>query len=174
MKKLKTWQSIEAEVIQQISHETGRAGELIPGEVEFAREFSCARATVNRASRQLAEIGLLDRRRKGGTRVARHPVRKGTLDVPVTCLEIEVRGASYSHVLLSRNILTPPNHIQKAMDVSRTTKLLYIPALHLADEVPFLYEDCWVNLTAAPNIQNVSFVDTNANERLIEHAFFTG
>lgn len=173
LKKLTTWQSIEAEVVKRISDKTWRAGELIPGEVELAEEFGCARATVNRALRQLAEAGLLERRRKGGTRVTRYPVRKALLDIPVTRLEIESRGAAYRHVLLSRNNLKPPEHIQIEMDVSKTTNLLHIPALHLADEIPFLYEDRWINFEAVPHIQDETFANISANEWLVEHALFS-
>lgn len=173
LKKLTTWQSIEAEVIKRISDKTWRAGELIPGEVELAEEFGCARATVNRALRQLADAGLLDRRRKGGTRVTRYPVRKALLDIPVTRLEIESRGSVYRHVILSRNTLKPPKHIQDAMDVSNAAKLLHIPAVHFADETPFLYEDRWVNLEAVSNIQDETFADISANEWLVEHALFS-
>lgn len=173
LKKLTTWQSIEAEVIRRISDKTWKAGALIPGEVELAEEFGCARATVNRALRQLAESGLLERRRKGGTRVARYPVRKATLDIPVTRLEIERRGAAYRHIVLSQHIRKPTKQIQTIMNVSKTEKLLHIPALHLADETPFLYEDRWVNLNAVPHIQDETFADINANEWLIEHALFS-
>lgn len=116
---------------------------------------------------------MLNRRRKGGTRVTRYPVRKATLDIPISRLEIEGRGSAYRHILLSKNTLIPPNDIQQVMKVSKTAKLLHIPALHLADETPFLYEDRWVNLRAAPNIEHETFTAINANEWLIEHALFS-
>ena len=53
-------------------------GQSIPNEADLAIELGCARFTVNRALRTLAEVGLIDLRRRGGTRVALHPVRKAT------------------------------------------------------------------------------------------------
>lgn len=159
--------------MRRISDKAWSPGELIPGEVALAQEFGCARATVNRALRQLADAGLLDRRRKGGTRVARYPVRKATLDIPVTRLEIEGRGAAYSHKLILREVCRPPEQIRAEMDVPKAAKLLHIPALHSADGQPFLYEDRWVNLAAVPEIERESFAEINANEWLIEHALFS-
>jgi GntR family histidine utilization transcriptional repressor len=159
--------------MRRISERVWAPGEFIPGEVDLAQEFGCARATVNRALRQLAEAGLLDRRRKGGTRVARYPVRKATLDIPVTRLEIEGRGVPYRHTLINREICRPPDSICEVMGVSQTAQLLHLPALHFADGKPFLYEDRWVNMAAAPDIQDESFSDINANEWLIEHALFS-
>ena len=91
----------------------------------------------------------------------------------MTRLEIEGRGAVYQHTLLGREILIPPSGIQKMMNVSTSEKLLHIPALHLADETPYLYEDRWVNLSAVSDIKDESFTDINANEWLIEHALFS-
>ena len=48
---------------------------------ELAAEFGCARSTVNRALRELAEAGFLERRRKAGTRISPDPVRKATLKI---------------------------------------------------------------------------------------------
>jgi GntR family histidine utilization transcriptional repressor len=159
--------------MRRISERIWSPGELIPGEVELSQEFGCARATVNRALRQLAEAGLLDRRRKGGTRVARYPVRKATLDIPVTRLEIEGRGAAYRHTLLKREICQAPDHIHEIMKVSKRGQLLHLQALHFADEKPFVYEDRWVNMASVPTIESETFTDINANEWLIEHALFS-
>ena len=74
-----SWQDIKRAVITRISERVWRPGELIPGEQELAREFGCARATVSKAMRELADAGLLERRRKAGTRIALNPVRKATL-----------------------------------------------------------------------------------------------
>ena len=84
-----SWQSVQAEVLRRINAREWKPGDFIPNEAELAIEFGCARATVNRALRALAESGLLDRRRKAGTRVSLNPVRKATLDIPVIRYEIE-------------------------------------------------------------------------------------
>ncbi len=168
-----TWQSIQAEVTRRISQRIWRPGELIPGEVDLAAEFGCARATVNRALRQLAEAGILDRRRKVGTRVALHPVRKATLDISITRREVEQRGAIYTHILLERRLSSSPAIIQSQMQLARTAKLLHLRALHMADDRPFLYEDRWVNTETVPDALHIDFKAINANEWLVQNALFT-
>ncbi len=71
------------EVLRRIHCRDWEPGEQIPNEADLALEFGCARATVNRALRTLAESGVLDRKRKAGTRVALHPVGKATLNIPI-------------------------------------------------------------------------------------------
>ena len=77
------WRDVMAEVERRIYTREWQPGQSIPNEADLAIELGCARVTVNRALRTLAEVGLLDRRRKAGTRVALHPVRKATLTSPL-------------------------------------------------------------------------------------------
>lgn len=172
LRSSKTWQSLYAEVSKRISEGLWKPGDFIPGEVELAREFGCARATVNRALRQLAEEGYLDRRRKAGTRVALHPVRKATLDISITRLEVEQRGAAYSHAVLSRKHNKAPRHIREIMGETKT-KPLYLATLHQADNAPFVYETRWVNTEAVPDILSADLSQISVNEWLVENALFT-
>lgn len=59
-------------MLNRIRNGTWPEGGLIPTEAELAAEFGCARAT-NRALQALAQSGVLERRRKVGTRVVSHP-----------------------------------------------------------------------------------------------------
>jgi GntR family histidine utilization transcriptional repressor len=43
--------------MRRIADGDWKPGELIPGEVDLADEFGCARATVNRALQDLADAG---------------------------------------------------------------------------------------------------------------------
>lgn len=169
---LKTWQGLYAEVSDRISQGLWKPGELIPKEVDLAAEFGCARATVNRALRQLAEEGFLDRRRKAGTRVALHPVRKATLDIPITRLEVERRGETYAHKVLRRKQKPAPKRIRDIIGATGETPL-YLETLHQANGKPYLYETRWVNTQAVPAILEADFTDISANEWLVENALLT-
>ena len=80
---IKSWQAVLDEVRRRIVRREWKPGDFIPHEADLAKQFGCARATVNRALRDLAEEGLLDRRRRAGTQVALNPVRKARLDIQV-------------------------------------------------------------------------------------------
>ena len=126
-----SWQAIQAEVLQRIRNRQWPPGELIPNEADLAEEFGCARATVNRALRELAEAGYLDRRRKAGTRVALNPVRKATLEIPVIHHEVEARGGVYGYALISREMAPAPLQIRSRMGLPAGAALLHARALHL-------------------------------------------
>jgi len=167
------WQDIEAEVLRRIHARDWPPGSPIPHEAALATEFGVARATVNRALQSLAEAGWLDRRRKAGTRVALHPVRKATLRIPVIRAEVEATGATYAHRLLGRTTNHAPPEVCAALHLPPATVLWHLPALHLADGQPYAAEDRWVNPAAVPALASVDLSLTSANEWLVQHAPFT-
>lgn len=165
----RSWQAVRAEVIRRINEREWLPGELIPGEVELAEEFGCARATVNRALQDLAAAGLLDRRRKAGTRVALNPVRKAVLDVPVTREQIERQGSVYGHRIVERYRGTPPPPVAAQLGLGADADMLHLKTLHSADGKPFLFEDRWVNLEVVPEILNADLEAISANEWLVRN-----
>lgn len=156
--QINSWQDIRAEVQRRIHAREWPPGQVIPGEVELAEEFGCARATVNRALRALAEAGTLERRRKAGTRVALHPVSRATVDIPVIRQEIEEAGQGYGYRLLDR---------------FEANSGLTLRALHLADGAPYVHENRWISLETAPKAATQSFEHVSANEWLIATAPYT-
>ncbi len=166
------WEAIRAEVLRRIRAREWQPGEGIPNEAELARAFGCARATMNRALRDLAAAGVLERRRKAGTRVALHPVRKARFDIPVTRAEIEGRGQAYSFDLLSETVELPPPAIALRLKLAAGLSLAHLCTLHRADGAAFVYEDRWLNLAALPEIPR-DFRAVSANEWLVQNMSYT-
>ncbi|MFH1806117.1 MAG: GntR family transcriptional regulator [Pseudomonadota bacterium] len=171
--ELTNWQSVHDEVLRRIHTREWKPGQQIPKEVELASELGCARATVNRALRELATAGFLDRRRKAGTRVTLHPVRKAKLDIPVIRLEIEGRGQRYGYSLISAERAAPPHDICGRLGVLPDADMLHVTSLHLADGKPYMFENRWVAIAAAPSIADADLSIISANEWLVLHAPYT-
>ena len=168
-----TWQGIQEDLRRRIVDGTWQPGELIPSEEQLAQEFQCARATVNRALRGLADTGLLDRRRRAGSRVATEPSRYATLKIDIIRLEIERRGASYRHVLIESAHVTAPERVQYRMKLDSDAKLLFVSSLHMADEAPIIYEERWLNPMVLPGILDIDFSKISVNEWLVRNVMFT-
>ncbi|MBC8793589.1 MAG: GntR family transcriptional regulator [Tagaea sp. CACIAM 22H2] len=172
--EINTWQAVQTEVLRRIRAHIWRPGDAIPHEEALAEEFGCARATVNRALRQLAEDGLLDRRRKAGTRVTLNPSRKAKLDIPVLRVEIESKGMRYFHEIVSREVAAPPLAARARLQAKPGEEHLHLVALHMGDDAPYVYEDRWINLAAVPKARKVDFTAISANEWLVRNVPFEG
>jgi len=169
-----SWRGVHLELLRRINEREWPPGSAVPNEADLATEFSCARTTVNRAMRELAEAGLIDRKRKAGTRVALHPISRVVLDIPIIRLEVEQRNAQWRYGLLSQGREVAPARITSRLGLPSQAKLLHVQSVHYADNHPFLHEDRWINPAAAPGIEAVDFSTVSANEWLIENAPYTG
>ena len=167
------WEDIRAEVLRRIRAREWPPGATIPGEESLAAEFGVARATVNRALQDLAATGLIERRRKAGTRVALLPVRKATLDIPILRQEVEAQGQPYAHRVLTRRTAPLPTAIAHRMGLPDATPLLHLETLHLAADAPFALESRWLNPAALPGGTAPDFTAISANEWLVQTVAFT-
>ncbi|KMK66834.1 GntR family transcriptional regulator [Puniceibacterium sp. IMCC21224] len=170
---LRNWQAVQEEVLRRIHARIWKPGDLIPNEADLALEFGCARTTVNRALRSVAESGLLDRRRKAGTRVALQPVVRATLSIPILRHEIEARGHDYTYRLVSRQMLSAPDTVAATLRVAANSELLHLRALHLADSCPYVVEDRWINPAVVPDACEETFEHISGNEWLLINAPYT-
>lgn len=169
-----TWQAVQAEALRRIRSREWPPGARIPDEQALAVELGCARTTVNRALRDLAEAGLLDRRRKGGTHVAATPVRKATFEIPILRQDVELRGLTYGYRLLARDLCPADAGALAQMRLAPGTPLLQVTALHLADGAPFCLESRWINPAAAPEVLTADLGTISANEWLVRNTAFSG
>ena len=167
------WQQIRSEVLRRIRRRDWPPGSLIPGEIALAKEFACARATVGRALNALAEEGVLDRRRKAGTRVVETPVRQATISIPIIRHEVEGTGATYRHQLIERACTDADDMAAARIGLPLGTPLLRLRTLHLADDRPHAYEDRRVNPEAAPGVTDADFSAISANEWLVQNTLYS-
>ncbi|MDS9466307.1 GntR family transcriptional regulator [Paracoccus sp. MBLB3053] len=145
-----TWQAVQDIVLERIQSGIWKEGELIPTECDLATELRCARATVNRAMQALAESGVVQRRRKVGTRVAIHP--RAQLVRSLLRRELEAAGHAYGYRLVNAKETTPPLQVANAMLLRSTEVLLYSQIVFYADGKPHCCEERWTNTFAAPGL----------------------
>ena len=162
------WEDIRAEVLRRIRARDWPPGGLIPGEEALAEEFGVARATVNRAMRDLAEAGVIERKKRAGTRVAELPVRRARLDIPVIRLDVLARGQSYDFDLLADRLVAAPVPLTARLGLPEATQMRYLETLHLAGGRPYVLESRWLNPTALPTA-SPDFATVSANEWLVTH-----
>lgn len=163
-------QLIASEVRRRIIDREWRQGDRIPDEVDLAVEFGAARATVNKALQMLADDGLLDRRRRAGTRVVVDPVRKATLTIPIVREQIESAGMAYGHRIVAHRRAALPDAVARRLGMAAGTQMIHLRAVHYGDETPFQYEDRWINPQAVSGRGAVDFRHVNANEWLVRNA----
>ena len=167
-----TWQEVRDEALRRIRARDWAPGAQIPNEADLAAELGCSRTTVNRALRDLADAGWLERRRRAGTRVALAPQPRAQLAIPLIRQEIEARGQVCAHALIRHERAPMPAAIRAALSLGDTTQGWHTQTLYLADARPFAVEDRWVNPDAAPGYDSAPLDRMSPNEWLVRNVAF--
>jgi GntR family transcriptional regulator, histidine utilization repressor len=162
-----TYKEVKSDILAKIVKGDWGPGYLVPNEVDLAVAYGCARATVNRAMRELADDGIIERRRKAGTRVRMTPVRQARFDIPIVRDEVEEKGADYRYTLVSREVDLAPDWLRARLQLPAGGKALHLICMHYADGVPYEHEDRWINLSALPTAEAADFVMQGPTEWLL-------
>lgn len=168
-----SYRDIKQIVLQRIQARTWPPDSLMPSEADLAEEFSSTRTTVNRALRELADEGYLERKRKAGTRVLNMPQRKARLEIPLVSDEVEATGASYRYSLVERRQQPAPDWLAARLGLAQGQQVLYIRCMHYADQRPFQLETRWIVVQSVPEVVEADFSSSGPNGWLLQTVPFT-
>lgn len=146
-------------------------GFRIGSEHELMAQYGCSRMTVNKVMSALAESGLVDRRRKAGTFVARpHPrIESVAMDIPDIPVEVALRGHVYGYRRLARRKRAAKKSIPYEIELENKGEIVVMQGLHEADGNPFAYEDRLISLRMVPDAMTNTFDGMPPGSWLLQH-----
>jgi GntR family histidine utilization transcriptional repressor len=150
-----------------------RPGDKIPSEAELMGHYACSRMTVSKALSALSAAGLLERRKRAGSSVARPRDPAMVLDVPDLPSEFARRGQVYGFKLLSRRISDTHRLPVIAAKIGCAGRVLITTGVHFADDVPVSYEERLISLTAVPEVEAQDFAREPPGSWLLRHIPWT-
>ena len=168
-----TYRDIKSDILGKITRGEWKPGSLIPGELDLAEIYGSARATVNRAMRELAEEGIIERKRKSGSRVRLTPLRQARFDIPVIRREIEEQGRAYRYALVRSEVVEAPEWLRARLALQPGNQVRHLICLHLADGTPWQHEDRWINLGLLPQALNADYSASGQTEWLMSQIPFS-
>ena len=125
-------------------------GQALPYEVALAETYGCSRMTVSKALNQLVQAGLIERRRRVGSRVAQPRAQSAVLAIPEIENEVRSMGVAYEYVLMSRSRRKTRKADSSSTSMPSGTPVMEVVCLHLAGSRPFCLETRLINLAEAP------------------------
>jgi len=144
-----------------------RPGARLPTEQDIMAEFGCSRMTVNKALSALAGAGLIERRKRAGTFVARPRVHSMVLEVPDLAALVAARGQAYAFRLDQREMIVAGTGDLEGQSV------LHLAGIHFADGEAMAYEDRLVSLCAVPEISGADLSAEPPGTWLLHHVPWT-
>jgi GntR family histidine utilization transcriptional repressor len=166
-------QRIRGEIEDLIRSGAWVPGRKVPSEAELMAQYGCSRMTVNKAMSGLAEEGLIVRRRRAGSFVARPRVHSTVLDIPDIQAEILARGDSYRFDLLDSRRRKAKAGDADEIALAAGGELLALRGLHVGGGRPFALEDRLISLAAVPEAADLDFAEESPGAWLLHHVPWT-
>lgn len=166
-------EKIRSELEAEILAGARMPGSRLPTEHDLMQQYGCSRMTVSKALSALAGGGLIERRKRAGSFVARPKVHSMMLDIPDLEQEIVQRGQRYRFELSERTIMPPGTPQAGEAGLAEDGELLMIAGVHFADDVPLACESRLVSLSAVPEMAAQPFDHDSPGAWLLKHVPWT-
>jgi GntR family histidine utilization transcriptional repressor len=147
-------------------------GDRLPIEQELMQQYGCSRMTVNKALSALVAAGLIDRRKRAGTFVARPKVHSMVLDVPDIAAQVRDRGQDYAYRSLKRRVRAPTDDEDEVL-LAGAGALVQIDGLHMVEGIPLGIEFRLVSAAAVPEIVDADLHTIPPGSWLLQHVPWT-
>jgi GntR family histidine utilization transcriptional repressor len=151
------YQRIRADLEDKIMSGRWPPGHRIPFEHELVDTYRCSRMTVNKVLAGLATAGVIERKRRVGSFVAKPLLQAAVLHIPDIQAEIAKRGESYGYELLARRRRRATKADMARLGITTACDVLSLQCRHIAKGRPFALEERLINLDAVPAAAEIDF-----------------
>lgn len=172
-KSVSLHQTIRGDIEARIRSGQWPPGHRLPFESDLVAQYGCARMTVSKAMAALVEAGLIVRRKRAGSFVARPRVHAPVLNIPDIQSEVRGRGETYAFRLLSRHARAARADDPVERDLAGDGLLLELEGVHDADGRPFAVERRLISLAAAPDVARADLATIPPGAWLLENIAWT-
>jgi GntR family histidine utilization transcriptional repressor len=170
---LPAYEQVKAWIRGHIASGQWRPGDPVPSEAALMRRFGISRMTVNRALRELAGEGLVNRVQGSGTTVAQLHRISSRLVIRDIHEEVTERG----HVPTTRVLHVAKEkagaEVARSLGLRTGASVFHAVLIHMENGVPIQHEDRWVNPAAAPDFLQLDFTQVSPTLHLLQHAPLT-
>jgi GntR family histidine utilization transcriptional repressor len=166
-------QRIRADIEARILSGEWPPGHRIPFEHELTARYGCARMTVSKVLTQLAQAGLVSRRRKAGTFVTRPQVQAAVLEIHDIKAEVVARGLPYRFEMLRRRCRKAGTGDRAHLGPTMRGQVLDVTCRHLTGAQVFCLEERLINLAAVPDAAQEAFDTEPPGSWLVRHVPWT-
>jgi GntR family histidine utilization transcriptional repressor len=167
------YEQVKGWIRQHIASGEWKPGDVVPSEATLAERFAISRMTANRALRELATEGLVDRVQGSGTRVAQLHRISSQLVIRDIHEEVAERGHVHSTRVVKVAQEKAGPELAGSLGVRKGARVFHSVLVHLENGVPIQYEDRYVNPQAAPAYLETDFTLVSPTLHLLQHAPLT-
>lgn len=122
-----------------IQHPDFSKGELFPKETDLAQRWGISRNTLRQAINNLVKEGLLERKKRLGTRVTKQKISTNLNNWMSFTHEMESMGLSFKNLMLKVEKKPANEEVANGLQVEEKTELICLKRIRSTDESPMVY-----------------------------------
>ena len=161
------YQQIKDTILEKIRSGAWTPGVKVPSEHALVAELGVSRMTVNRALRELTQLGHLKRVHGVGTFVAEPTSHASLIELRNIADEIHANGKRHRAEVRLLEPVRADYETARYMQLGQGNNVFHIIVVHFQDQVPIQMEDRFVNPKVVPNFMGVDFTNTTPTAYLI-------
>ncbi|MES2820239.1 MAG: histidine utilization repressor [Pseudomonadota bacterium] len=160
------YQRIKDHILAAIRDGELRPGDRIAAETSLATQFGVSRMTVNRAIRELADAGVVERFVGDGTYVAEPRAESPLTEIRNIADEIRARGHQYSARVAGLAQVSADEDVAQRLGVRLQESVFHSLIVHCENEVPVQLEERHVTPELCPDYLQQDFALITPNQYL--------
>ncbi len=169
---LALYEQVKDFITRKIQDGSWPAGHRLPSEHQLVAQFGISRMTVNRALRELVELGRITRQAGVGSFVAEVKPQSTLLQIANIAGEIRARGHDYSYQLLLAERVAASADVAVWLDLKVGESVFHSVCLHLENGLPVQLEDRYVNPHLVPDFLAQDLANTPPSDYLVRQVPF--
>ncbi|OLF73026.1 hypothetical protein AWH62_08720 [Maricaulis sp. W15] len=151
------YDQIRRTLLDRIRSGSWEPGHRLPSEADLCDHFGTARMTVSRALRALTDEGLVVRKRRAGSFVARPDAPAAILKIVDMASAIPARGQRYGYRCLLNRTGPVDDDVARLMRLRPGARVQHVSCIHTADGAAVEFEERWINLALLPDAAQADF-----------------
>ena len=161
------YRRVKEHILDRVRSGDWPPGHRVPSENRLVDELGISRMTVNRALRELADEGVVERLQGVGTFVCRPTRQTSLVELRDIADEIRARGRRHSARVVSIREIPADPHLQARFEDPSLGRLFHAVIVHSEDGIPVQIENRHVNPRVAPEFLAQDFERTTSTEYLL-------
>lgn len=162
------YQQVKLYILKLINDDTWQKERKLPSEHELVKILSASRMTINRALRELANEGYIERIAGVGSFAAEAKPASHPLEIRNIAEEIVSRGHTHSCKVINIGEARATPEIAIQFSIAPGSRLFHSQILHFESDKAIQFEDRFVLPTFAPDYLTIDFNETTTNKYLVK------
>lgn len=162
------YHQLEDAILVEVRAGRWKAGDRLPTEDQWARQFRVSKITVRQALADLAQRGYVRREQGRGTFLQQPPFDEGPRELTSFSDEMRGHGVAPASKVIEQGVVPATAEVAAHLSIDANAPVFRLHRLRLADGTPMGVQTAYLPLALVPGIDRLSFSGSSLYQVLVD------